>query len=314
MSIRRCLQAILLLLPLGPLLFGCGGPTELPIVARVEVTPTAVALTAIGDTQQFSAVAKDALGSTVEDVRFLWASSNESVATVDTAGLATAVGPGGTVITAAARGVPGHAALAVEMFAAMSGGHWHTCGVTSSGSAYCWGHNLFGQLGDGTTTDRTTPVAVSGGLTFEAVSADNSHTCGVTSSGSAYCWGLNSAGKLGDGTTTRRYTTPVAVSGGLTFEAVSAGRYHTCGLTTGGSAYCWGDNGYGQLGDGTTTDRTTPVAVSGGLTFEAVSAGGGHTCGVTSSGSAYCWGSNFYGGLGDGTTNPSYIPVRVSFP
>ena len=92
MSIPRCLQASLLLLPLGPLLFGCGegGPTQPQVVATVEVTPVVDTLTAIGDTQQFSAVAKDALGSTVEDVRFLWVSSNESVAIVDTAGLATA--------------------------------------------------------------------------------------------------------------------------------------------------------------------------------------------------------------------------------
>ncbi len=348
MSIRRCLRASLLLLPFGPLLFGCseGGPTQPPavaqvevnpavhtlraigqtlqctavakdangntidgqtftwtssatgvasvdgtglvtavgngaatitavtagisgtaslavsqVVATVEVTPRADTLAAIGDTQQFSAVVKDVLGSTVEDVEVLWVSSNQSVATVDTAGLATAIGPGETVITAAARGVPGHAALAVEMFAAVSAGENHTCGVTSSGSAYCWGFNGSGELGDGTTISRTTPVAVPGGLTFEAVSAWFYHTCGVTSSGSAYCWGYNASGQLGDGTTTSR-TTPVVVSGGFTFEAVSAGWGHTCGVTSSGSAYCWGDNGYGQLGDGTTSSSYTPVRVS----------------------------------------------------
>ena len=138
MGISRSLQASLLLLPLGPLLFGCGegGPTQPQVVATVEVTPVVDTLTAIRDTQQFSAVAKDALGSTVEDVRFLWVSSNESVAIVDTAGLATARGPGETVITAAARGVPGHATLtvAVEMFTAVSAGDRHSCGVTTDGS------------------------------------------------------------------------------------------------------------------------------------------------------------------------------------
>ncbi|OLC99583.1 MAG: hypothetical protein AUI89_08550 [Gemmatimonadetes bacterium 13_1_40CM_3_65_8] len=127
------------------------------------------------------------------------------------------------------------------------------------------------------------------------VSAGFVHTCGVTSSGAAYCWGNNTVGELGDGTYGTDRLTPVAVSGGLTFAAVSAGFYFTCGVTTSRPAYCWGDNPAGELGNGTTTNSTTPVAVSGGLTFVAVSAGDAHTCGVTPSGAAYCWGGNGYG-------------------
>jgi alpha-tubulin suppressor-like RCC1 family protein len=286
------------------------------VVATVEVTPRADTLSAIGDTRQFSALVKDMLGSTVEDVEVLWVSSNQSVATVDTAGLATAIGPGETVITVVASGVRRHAVLAVELFAAVTTGQQHTCGLMTSGSAYCWGYNAFGQLGDGTMIDRITPVAVSGGLTFEAVSAGSWHTCGVTTSGSAYCWGRNAGGQLGDGTTTDRYD-PVAVVGGLGFVAADAGvndtpSSHTCGLTTGGSARCWGRNDYGQLGDGTKISRTTPVTVSGGLTFEAVSAGRHHTCGVTSSGTAYCWGRNRFRQLGDSTSSDRTAPVAVS--
>src|SRR3989441_171520 len=120
-----------------------------------------------------------------------------------------------------------------------------------------------------------------------AVSAGFVHTCGVTSSGAAYCWGNNTVGELGDGTYGTDRLTPVAVSGGLTFAAVSAGFYFTCGVTPSGAAYCWGNNAQGELGNGTTTSSTTPVAVSGGLTFAAVSAGNTHTCGVTPSGAAY---------------------------
>jgi alpha-tubulin suppressor-like RCC1 family protein len=148
-------------------------------------------------------------------------------------------------------------------FATVSAGAWATCAVTSDGSAdaYCWGGNGVGQLGDGTTIDRHTPVPVSGGLSFAAVSGGEFHTCAVTTDGSAYCWGFNGQGQLGDGTITDHRSAPVVVSGGLSFNSVSAMSMHTCAVTTDGSAYCWGFNGEGQLGDGTTTDRETPVRV-----------------------------------------------------
>jgi alpha-tubulin suppressor-like RCC1 family protein len=168
-----------------------------------------------------------------------------------------------------------------------------------------------GQLGDGTTTDRSLPVLVAGGVSFAAVSTGFRHTCAVTDAGAAYCWGLNSsAGQLGDGTETDR-SSPVLVAGGLEVAAVSAGDFHTCGVTAAGAAYCWGANGDGQLGDGTTTSRSTPVRVVGDVSFATMSAGGFHTCGATAAGAAYCWGGNV-GQLGDGTTTSQSGPVRVA--
>ena len=198
-------------------------------------------------------------------------------------------------------------------FAALgTGGGPHTCGVTTSGAAYCWGFNFSGQLGDGTTTDRLVPTAVAGGLTFAALSEGRLHTCGVTTSGAAYCWGLNLNGELGDGTTTDRLV-PTAVAGGLTFAALSEGANHTCGVTTSEAAYCWGNNSLGELGDGTLIDQSVPTPVAGGLTFATVSAGYNHTCGLTTSGAAYCWGWNFSGQLGDGTTTgPQLVPTPVA--
>lgn len=152
----------------------------------------------------------------------------------------------------------------------VSAGAQHTCGI-SAGAAYCWGLNSNGQLGDGTTTQRTSPTLVTGGLNFVELSSGASHTCGITAAGAAYCWGLNSNGQLGDGTTTQRLS-PVPVAGGLTFAVperfpyagtLSAGRSHTCGVTTTGATYCWGANEHGQLGNGTTLDSPVPVKVAG---------------------------------------------------
>ena len=205
-------------------------------------------------------------------------------------------------------------------FTMISAGVWHTCGVTTSGGAYCWGDNLFGQLGDGTTEERATPTPVAGGLRFLRLSAGSRHTCGITTSGAAYCWGDDSnVGLLGDGKTTTTTRTPAPVAGSLTFTTLSAGPSETCGVTTSGAAYCWGYNAFGQLGDGTTTNRLIPTPVAGGLTFTAVGVGveeeTGHACGVTPGGAAYCWGaSNGAGALGDGTTTDRLVPTAVAFP
>ncbi len=192
----------------------------------------------------------------------------------------------------------------------VSNGGSHTCGLTMSGAAYCWGKNDLGQLGDGSTTERHVPVAVSGGGSYASLNAGNGHTCGLTTTGAAYCWGANFEGQLGDSSTTERHV-PVLVAGGLMFASISAGADHTCGVTTGGAAYCWGSNS-GQLGDGTTIERHSPVAVQGGLTFASVSSAGGHTCGVTTTSLAYCWGSNQAGALGNGTITDSSVPVKVA--
>ena len=146
-------------------------------------------------------------------------------------------------------------------FQSLSAGGGHTCGVTTDGDAYCWGLNDIGQLGGGNNTSSNIPVAVSGGLTFQSVNAGDNHSCGLTTAGAAYCWGQNTHGELGNGTTGTDSNVPVAVSGGLTFQSVSAGRFHSCGVTIEADAYCWGAGERGRLGNCTNTSSSVPVLV-----------------------------------------------------
>lgn len=282
---------------------------ETNIIGSVIVGP-AEATASPGATQQFVATLTDLHGNPMS-APVMWASSDAGVATVDENGLATAVAGGEATITATSEQITGSAILTVVGGAVLAAGVSHTCALTPTGQAYCWGMNSGGELGDGTNTSRTVPVAVVGGLTFVSIDVGPAQSCGLTSQGIAYCWGHNFLGHLGDGTTVNR-NVPVPVSGGLRFASMSVG-YSTCGVTTAGQAYCWGHNSNGELGDGTFTTRTAPVLVSGGLTFSSISNGAGHTCAITNIGKAYCWGRGFL--IGDGTSSLSSwrtAPVAVS--
>lgn len=215
-------------------------------------------------------------------------------------------------------------ALADVRLRQLSGGVYHTCGLSTVGRAYCWGDNRNGQIGDGSTAETTTPIAVS---TFSVlrwirltqISAGAWHTCALSRGGRAYCWGANHDGQQGDGTTIDRLT-PVAVDTGtalrhLRLTQISAGAFHTCALSREGRAYCWGLNSSGQLGDGSMATRTVPIAVDTtgvlrGVRLVAIAAGGLHTCALSTAGRVYCWGDNG-GQVGDGTTIDRPSPVAV---
>jgi alpha-tubulin suppressor-like RCC1 family protein len=185
-------------------------------------------------------------------------------------------------------------------------GGYHSCLLDDDGMARCWGNNVAGQLGDGTTTARAVPTPVNGGP-YAMLSLGSYYTCGVKPSGVAECWGRNTDGQLGDGTTTNRVTpTPVSMLGATT--AVIAGGATTCALG-GAGARCWGHNQFGQLGIGNTNHpQLAPGAGIVGLsTPSALAVGAEHTCGLTSEHAIRCWGYEYRGRLGNGNNNVNTV-------
>ena len=199
----------------------------------------------------------------------------------------------------------------VQMIAANSDGD-HNLAIGPDFTVWAWGANATGQLGDGTSTDRSTPVKVKGLTGVAAIAAGYKHSVAVKSDGTVWAWGSNQYGQLGDGTTINR-TTPVQVKGlsAVTASVVAGGAEHSMVITSGGAVWVWGANGTGQLGDGTTTDHLTPVQVTGFSNILAYAVGSYHNLIAKQDGSLWAWGTNFYGELGDGTTTSRTAPVPV---
>lgn len=202
---------------------------------------------------------------------------------------------------------------------AVAAGQSHTLAISSTGAVFACGQNANGQLGSGNLTRSFIPVRVAlpQGVVITAVASGWRTNLAVTSTGSLYAWGMNQYGQVGDGSNSDR-TTPVLVQlpVGVTVTAIAVGHYHSLAVTSTGAVYTWGYNGFGQLGNGTTTPSAIPVLVPlpAGVIATAVGAGDNHSLVVTSTGSVYAFGKNSFGQLGDGGTAQSTVPVQVTLP
>jgi alpha-tubulin suppressor-like RCC1 family protein len=196
-------------------------------------------------------------------------------------------------------------------------GNGTTCGIKPDGTAWCWGIDTSGQLGNGATGTQTSPAAgaaVAGNLTWKTLSLNSTHACGITTDDRAYCWGSDSTGQLGnDSAISANQVSPVPVLDTGRWKTIAAGALHTCGIKMDGTAWCWGLGGNGRLGNGAITNTSTPVLVADPGPWLHIVAGSNKTCGIKMDGSLWCWGMDQNGALGNGAavTADQTIPVPV---
>lgn len=194
-------------------------------------------------------------------------------------------------------------------FKSVSLGIYHGCALDAAEQASCWGYNIDGLLGTGTSDNiQEIPGPVSGGHTFKSLALGELFSCGLTGSQQAFCWGNNSKGQLGNGSSDRALL-PTPVSGNLSLKALAGGGGHACALDLSGQAHCWGSNEYKELGNlSAGIFSTLPLAVDGGLSFRTLESGLRHTCAESPELELYCWGQNLNGAFGDGGLSDGSSP------
>ncbi|MDR0850165.1 MAG: InlB B-repeat-containing protein [Christensenellaceae bacterium] len=201
------------------------------------------------------------------------------------------------------------------------GGARNSFAIDTAGNLWSWGYNNYGQLGDGTITDRLSPVKItnSDGTQWVSIAGGFNNAFAIDTADNLWAWGRNNCGQLGDGTTTDRHS-PVKITNSdntqwvLVSTAGNANGDHTLAIDTAGNLWSWGYNNYGQLGDGTTTDRLSPVKITNSDNTQWVSIGASsyHSLSIDTAGNLWAWGANYYGRLGDGTTTDRHSPVKIT--
>ena len=194
------------------------------------------------------------------------------------------------------------------------GGYAHTAAIKTDGTLWLWGDNTYGQLGDNTTTNRSSPVqTIAAGITWKQVSAGHAHTAAIKTDGTLWLWGYNFLGQLGDNTIISKSSPVQIASGGTTWKQVNSGYYHTAGIKNDGSLWLWGDNSYGQLGDNTIISKSSPVqTISGGATWKQVACNYWYTsAAIKIDGTLWTWGYGGYGELGNNSSFNYSSPIQT---
>jgi alpha-tubulin suppressor-like RCC1 family protein len=283
-------------------------------VASIVVGPDSSRLVA-GDSILLTALLRDSAGNTLTGRLINWTSDDSNVAVVLPDGLVITEDSGRAHIIAQSGSIARSATVTVIPLAFVTGaaGARHSCVVGNNHRGYCWGWESDGQLGDSTAPalEHPAPVAVYAGAIFAGLVAGDRHTCGLALDGTGFCWGANDLGQLGRGAAPGVTTRPAGISGAPQFSSLAAGGGHTCGISAGGVALCWGGNGAGELGDGSRQARSAPVVAAGGVSLALLAAGASHTCALTAAGDAFCWGADFLGQRGDSTlvADPDATPT-----
>ena len=308
---------------------GKSGTAQVTVSTPAPAPVNSVALSggaasiASGATTTFTVTLRDAANVALTGRAVVWSTSNASIATVSQSGVVTGVTAGGPVtITATSETKSGSAqitittppiALTMDTFGAES---YHTCQlIQGTGTiVFCAGEGLNGQLGRNVVTvSQPTPLQVLGAFSFAKVYVGNFFTCALTAAGAAWCWGRGVQGAIGNGGNTDQFA-PVMVSGGKTFTRMFLGwGGAACALEASGAAWCWGQGGSGELGNGGSTNQFAPVAAAPGITFASMAVTAFGTCGLTGAGVTWCWGSNISGAIGNGSTGGNVLaPTQVT--
>jgi alpha-tubulin suppressor-like RCC1 family protein len=199
----------------------------------------------------------------------------------------------------------------LDAIVAIAAGAFHNLALAADGAVWAWGYNHTGQLGDGTTATRTSPVQVlAAGSGVVAIAAGYGHSLALREDGTVLSWGYNAEGQLGDGTTSQREI-PLPIPGLTGVSAIAAGWFHSLALKDDGATWAWGMGIYGQLGSGTQANASVPLAVAGLAGVSGISAGHFHSLAVKEDGTLWAWGNNNQGQLGDGTVGDGTPNIRT---